>query len=578
MSYISPFAPPATSTREFHQVTGASMVATSSRATPTAQDWERHRPLIKRLYVDERMKLKEVVDFMASQHGHIATPKMYKDRIKKWRLEKKNKESDMLAILRQKTQRDTVGKASAFRVRGQPVTIEEVLQYFKRKRNIRDEEAYNAPTPSDVSCRTPSPGPASLYPENDIPMTEMGLSWKDPSALAEGSHYLSTAPHSQLNALALYPADSVFEREQVIQWTLEDMYNVTSRMNPIPQSPSAPENLHVSERLFYTMKTYLEIQFESSSWFTDEDGDFKVLNTSNAEFNAHANFFDCCQAAVTLLEISQLVEFRRMLAKAFKHVETLIRIQHPGTIECIIETIIYLNRKQHPKIVKLLLRYVINFSTIVWTKDHHLAYIWRLIDALEEDCLEDTVIQSWRCSIVSFEKRLGQFHMTSLLKRLDFIDAVHSLLDTELLFRRLLAQWEEKESSSSNPQIMYILNFLGFNLLNQRRYSEAEQLGLDAMSLAEKQDTVFPKIDCLVLISYAQHGQNKRVLAENNLRRAIKFAVDEWGITDPLAIDKLILLEDWLREWGRVDEADRVRAEIDVAIGRDEIDEEFDAQ
>jgi hypothetical protein len=61
---------------------------------------------------------------------------MYKDRIKKLQLEKKNKESDMLAILRQKTQRDAVGKASLFRVRGQPVTIEEVLQYFKRKKNL----------------------------------------------------------------------------------------------------------------------------------------------------------------------------------------------------------------------------------------------------------------------------------------------------------------------------------------------------------------------------------------------------------------------------------------------------------
>jgi hypothetical protein len=73
MSYISPFAPPLASTSESPQVVGASMVAMSSRATPTAEDWEHHRPLIKRLYVDERMKLKEVVDFMASQHGHIAT-------------------------------------------------------------------------------------------------------------------------------------------------------------------------------------------------------------------------------------------------------------------------------------------------------------------------------------------------------------------------------------------------------------------------------------------------------------------------------------------------------------------------
>ena len=92
---------------------------------------------------------------------------MYKDRIRKWKLDKKHKEGDMLAILRKQTERNAVGKGSSFRVRGQPVTIDEVLHYLKRKKNVRDEEAYNAPTPSDVSCRTPSPAPILVPLEND---------------------------------------------------------------------------------------------------------------------------------------------------------------------------------------------------------------------------------------------------------------------------------------------------------------------------------------------------------------------------------------------------------------------------
>jgi hypothetical protein len=39
---------------------------------PTRNDWERHRPLIKRLYVDEGRKLREVVEIM-KQYEHIAT-------------------------------------------------------------------------------------------------------------------------------------------------------------------------------------------------------------------------------------------------------------------------------------------------------------------------------------------------------------------------------------------------------------------------------------------------------------------------------------------------------------------------
>jgi hypothetical protein len=38
----------------------------------------------------------------------------------------------------------------------------------------------------------------------------------------------------------------------------------------------------------------------------------------------------------------------------------------------------------------------------------------------------------------------------------------------------------------------------------------------------------------------------------------------------------MIILETWLRGWGREDEAERLREEIDEVIGRDEIDEELD--
>ncbi len=38
---------------------------------PSQADWERHRPLIKQLYVDECMKLKEIMPLML-QYGHKA--------------------------------------------------------------------------------------------------------------------------------------------------------------------------------------------------------------------------------------------------------------------------------------------------------------------------------------------------------------------------------------------------------------------------------------------------------------------------------------------------------------------------
>jgi hypothetical protein len=67
MSYYPPCTPP------FGSENSSQAVFASSKDTPTAEDWERHRPLIKSLYVDEKKKLMDVVSIMSSQHGHNAT-------------------------------------------------------------------------------------------------------------------------------------------------------------------------------------------------------------------------------------------------------------------------------------------------------------------------------------------------------------------------------------------------------------------------------------------------------------------------------------------------------------------------
>ncbi|KAG8157721.1 hypothetical protein KVR01_012383 [Diaporthe batatas] len=51
---------------------------------PSISDWSRHRETIRRLYIDEKRKLKEVMDIMATEHNLVASPKMYKVRMKQW--------------------------------------------------------------------------------------------------------------------------------------------------------------------------------------------------------------------------------------------------------------------------------------------------------------------------------------------------------------------------------------------------------------------------------------------------------------------------------------------------------------
>jgi hypothetical protein len=594
MSYISPFAPPYASAS-----TADPMVVAPSKATPTAVDWERHRLLIKCLYVDEGMKLKDVVAIMASQHGHNATSicqsharnhyqltyyslKMYKDRIKKWRLDKKNKEGDMLAILRKQTERKAVGKSSSFRVRGQPVTIEEVYHYFKRKKIMRDQEAYYAPTPSDVSCRTPPPAPTVPPFENDTQMiTTNPFSWLDQFAQPERTQYPSGTQNlddTEMDGMVvLTPKRTLSEyNEQILQRTLRDMYNLISDNGDIPRSPSTPQTLLIPERLLLTIKTYVDGSFEQGSWVTGENGYCVALGMPT---DAPFDFRDYCSSAVFLLEGGLLVEFRRILSKAFSVADTLIRMQHPRTLDIIIDNLMYLRFRGYHDIAKSLLDYLSRISMILLTKDSPLAHILRLISRLEADSLEQGLIEAWRCSLNGFEKALGCLHESSLDINLEFIQLVYGPIShsvAEAHIRRLLAQGE-KESRIRRPTLAIMVR-LGNNLHNQNRFAESEQIFQDILSQARSKGWSALEVDALQLLAYSQHQQDNKSSAEKNLRHSIQLTREVWGMADPRTIELMVILLAWFRQWGREEEADQLQAEITEAVGRDDIDEELDEE
>ena len=86
----------------------------------------------------------------------------YKKHIKKWAIEKKNKDCDMRAIAHKHSQRVQKGKKSYFTVRGQAVDWTEVIRYWQRRNlSIDDVVAQRAAskTPEAVKCYTPLGSP-----------------------------------------------------------------------------------------------------------------------------------------------------------------------------------------------------------------------------------------------------------------------------------------------------------------------------------------------------------------------------------------------------------------------------------
>lgn len=136
-------------------------VLAASKTYANEKDWNRMQPIITKLYRDENKSLRQVREIMESQYHFYATTKMYKSRLKTWKLGKKLKEAEVMVMLRQKEDRDATGKPSQFFLRGQQVNWDRVVQYLKRRPDLQDTNGVDIAryieASLDIKCSTPSP-------------------------------------------------------------------------------------------------------------------------------------------------------------------------------------------------------------------------------------------------------------------------------------------------------------------------------------------------------------------------------------------------------------------------------------
>jgi hypothetical protein len=488
---------------------------------------------------------------------------MFKDRIKKWGLDKKNKERDMVAILHKKTQRDAVGKKSSFRVRGQVVEMENVLRYFKRMKEIPKMGPSAASTPSDISYWTPSPVHTPLPIDNGtridtfLPLASAG-NGRDAGAAVSG--WTSTPP--------------IADDEHLIGKT----YNFVSGCSKIPYSPSSPRSLLVAERLFFTIDAYFDGSFRIWPWITDESRSTPTTPGTLSLHNRIPDFEIYCRTAAELLMLGSTVKFRRALSKAINLVQDLLRDEHPRTLDRFLGVFLFLLRAGHPEIASLLRNYISEMAATVIARKHPWGDICQLISKLDAESLEQGLVQSWRCTINAFEKSLGPFNQVTLSAHIQFIRHVYAstdLVEEERLLRELLARCENVPNIPTASTTNIIINLMN-NLTAQGRYTEGEQLGLVALSRAQDYwgiRRVMVNVEVMISMAYNQYQQHQAKAAEGSQRTAIEIITEYWGMNHPLVIEMMVVLEQWLRSWGRQEEADGLQAEIDKLLGRDEIDE-----
>lgn len=356
-----------------------------------------------------------------------------------------------------------------------------------------------------------------------------------------------------------------------------DVQGFFSDRSRVMHSPSPPQVLLVAEELYHNIKVYFEDSCQNMIF--DDHG--TLLNLNGAELhNDLCNEFDSYCFTATMLKGRKLhVEFRHALSKASALVEQILRAGHPRTLACFLEVFIHFIQTGLPEVASILLDFIKKMSEKVTRGGHPWGQICRLLGELDSEPLDLAMVQIWKCTTDTFESELGASSRLAVSVRLDYIKRVYGFkehLEEERLLRDLLAQFDGIPRVPT-PRVM--LN-LAHNLNRQRRHDEAEKMALEVFSLLQPNEIyakrIAERIECMKIVSHSQFNQGKTLVAERTIRKAIQMIVDQWGIQHSWVLEFMNVLEGWLRDWGREEDANTLRGEIGGLMGKDEIDEQLD--
>ena len=555
------------------------------KSGPEPAIWETHRSTIKRLYLDEGNFLKDVMTIMERDHGHKATFKMYKSRIKKWGLDKNCKAKEMKAIARKKVERDAIGKASLFQIRGRQVEIEEVLRHFKRKSYqslealVARDKSPEASTPSDIDCLTPG---AWLSPldSNDAHLgNSVSVTVAEVELVRSRSHSPQTPRSHRRKTDHRAPSPDVVRRRLL---SMNQNLHRLSSLTPVSPSLEPPRDLLVPEMMFSAIKTFLHRSLNEGFWSTNENG---VLVSRNPVLRSRSGMYGCaiyefrehCWSAACLLKERLFVEARQLLVKACEKSVDVVEEGHPDTINIISDVYYCLENAGYGDAAIKVFEHLRSTARMTPSSTPAFCQFMENMLLLDQN-VEEAYSIAWKCNGSIIEQHLDPFSLIWLDSRSRCITrSSKSSRQVARSLRSLSIECEQHCGKSDSRYWVVLMHLAAWSLNIRYNFKEAEEVGLDIVQLAKnfKRKGVFNSwtMNALGIVSTAQYNQGKYDLAENNLRYCIDMAAQGSGETDVCILEYSLMLERWLLGWGRQEEALALAAQRTQLLGSPEIEE-----
>jgi hypothetical protein len=458
---------------------------------------------------------------------------MFKTRIKQWGLDKKNKEHEMLAIIRKQRNREAVGKTSSFRVRGRTVDMTRVEYHFKRKgvsmnEVIRTLSSPAPSTPSAISCFTPSPAAVSEGPSLDMVL--------------------------ERSSPGLFPAQLCLPQFEEV-----DLYRLLSLTPDIARPLNAPLSLETHEMIAVNLEYYLKISPESET---------RCLFEVEA-FTGDGVWYNSWRTGCDLFRLGKHVEAGNCIRGSSDMVKGLLKERAASLLVGICRLIpsfrYYSKGFDAAPLENLFLKHLAEMSSTILQSEHPISVI--ILNLLRSDTRDEISISVLSQMVSILEQKLSIHHDIVFGVRLYLAQQLmilgkHAEADIQagLVFQRCDGAVERDHYSGR------ALLLLADNLYHQRNFAACQSLLYDVLRRAERTEETFASalwtVECLQLLSKTLEYQGEAQQASLRSQEAYDLSVRALGPRHPKTLVSVSNMENLLIRLGRDIEAAASRARL----------------
>ncbi|KAI1473742.1 Clr5 domain-containing protein [Daldinia eschscholtzii] len=482
-------------------------MATPQRYNGPAKDgdWNNYRDTITTLYLEQNKSLKEVMRIMREEYYFFATEKMYKIRFNRWGLHKKLRAHQVAELLLQRGRRAAEGKPSVSYVHGRKVDPDRLNAYLRR---------------------------------------------------------VSPTSKKELVELLSGKLDSIDAQKR----SIEDIVCRTPspEPEPIPRRVAAPDNLRLPEECMQIVRSYVGGALDGSLWHLTPDKELIFPRRPRT-------WLDPVSSARQLFINGFTEQGFRMIRITFDDYKEVMSRQDPSLL---VETCLALGAllQSGPGLAESLIDYACGLSRIVLGPRHplHLLFIrFKGASPVEITRFVGLIIQGF-LQTVQTDSRLKPTWLATVYRAM--INSNFIELDTaQKYMQELIADLEgspcppvDLERDAIKKDINLLRHHLAWLTNVHNKPTEAAASARTLVETSKGKDPRLARFSCYnMLRTLPTSSEVSDEEAIDLMMQSLSICETEFGRNDNATVTLLATLQTFLRRVGRIEDAERVRADFE---------------